>query len=93
VPVVIQDPVWERSFPDVGGVAVPIAEPRGGGGALVRFSRREAQERREANMRRHEKLLRDFQALALDPVLIGASEPEEVDGAFLAWADVRRRSR
>jgi len=93
VPVVIQDPVWERSFPDVGGVAVPIAEPRGDGGALVRFSRREAQERREANMRRHERLLRDFQALALDPVLIGASEPEEVDGAFLAWADVRQLSR
>src|SRR6266536_29842 len=24
VPVVIQDPVWERSFPDVGGVVVPL---------------------------------------------------------------------
>ncbi len=44
-------------------------------------------------MRRHEKLLGDFQALALDPVLIVASEPEEVDGAFLAWAGARRRSR
>ncbi|MGA2007221.1 MAG: DUF58 domain-containing protein [Solirubrobacteraceae bacterium] len=93
VPVVIQDPVWERSFPDVGGVAVPITEPRTGTVALVRFSRREAQERREANMRRHEQLLRDFQTLALDPVLIVASEPEEIDAAFLAWAEARRRSR
>jgi uncharacterized protein (DUF58 family) len=93
VPVVIQDPVWERSFPDVGGVAVPIAEPRSGAVALVRFSRREAHERREANLRRHEMLLRDFGALALDPVLIVASEPEEVDGAFLAWAEARRRCR
>jgi uncharacterized protein (DUF58 family) len=93
VPVVIQDPVWERSFPDVGGVAVPVAEPRSGAVALVRFSRREAQERREANGRRHAKLLSDFQALALDPVLIVASEPEEIDGAFLAWAEARRRSR
>jgi uncharacterized protein (DUF58 family) len=94
VPVVIQDPVWERSFPDVGGVAVPITEPGGGGAvALVRFSRREAQARREANMRRHQQLLRDFQSLALDPVLIGASEPAEIDGAFLAWAEARRRSR
>jgi uncharacterized protein (DUF58 family) len=93
VPVVIQDPVWERSFPDVGGVSVPVAEPRSGAVGMVRFSRREAQERREANVRRHEKLLRDFQALAIDPVLIVASEPEEIDGAFLAWAEARRRSR
>lgn len=93
VPVVIQDPVWERSFPGVGGVAVPVAEPSGGGIALVRLSGRQAQARREANARRHGELLRDFQALAVDPVLIAASQPEEVDAAFLAWADTRRRSR
>ncbi|HEY7968228.1 MAG TPA: DUF58 domain-containing protein [Solirubrobacteraceae bacterium] len=93
VPVVIQDPVWERSFPDVGGVAVPIAEPREDAVMLMRFSRRAAQERRDANERRHAQLLRDFQALALDPVLITSSVPEEIDGAFLAWAEVRRRSR
>ena len=72
---------------------MPVAEPRSGAIGLVRFSRHEAQERREENVRRHEKLLRDFQALALDPVLITASEPEEIDGAFLAWAEARRRSR
>jgi uncharacterized protein (DUF58 family) len=93
VPVVIQDPVWERSFPAVGGVAVPIAEPRSGAVALVRLSRREARERREINVRRHDALLRDFQALGLDPVLIAASAPEEIDDAFHAWADARRRSR
>jgi uncharacterized protein (DUF58 family) len=27
VPVVIQDPVWERSFPDVGGVVAPVPRP------------------------------------------------------------------
>ena len=93
VPVVIQDPVWERSFPDIGGVAVPVVEPRNGALALVRLSRREARARREANVRRHEELLRGFRALAIDPVLIAASDPGEVDGAFLAWADARRRSR
>ena len=30
VPVVIQDPVWERSWPETGGVAVPVADPRSG---------------------------------------------------------------
>ena len=93
VPVVIQDPVWERSFPDVGGVAVPIAEPRSGAVGLVRFSRRTAQERRDANVRRHEQLLADLQAFALDPVVISTSAPEEIDGAFLAWAGARQRSR
>ena len=29
VPVVVQDPVWERSFPDVGGVTLPLADPDG----------------------------------------------------------------
>jgi uncharacterized protein (DUF58 family) len=93
VPVVIQDPVWERSFPDVGGVAWTIADPDGGAVALARLSRREARERREANVRRHQELMREFQALSLEPVLIGASAPEEVDEAFLAWAEARRRSR
>ena len=27
VPVVVQDPVWERSFPDVSGVTLPLADP------------------------------------------------------------------
>ena len=30
VPVVVQDPVWEGSFPDVGGLLVPVADPRSG---------------------------------------------------------------
>jgi uncharacterized protein (DUF58 family) len=93
VPVVISDPVWERSFPDIGGVAVPIAEPRGGAISLIRFSRREARERRTANARRHEALLRDFEAFGLDPVVIGTSAPEQIDGAFHAWAEVRRAQR
>jgi uncharacterized protein (DUF58 family) len=28
VPVVIQDPVWEQSFPDVSGIVVPLRDPR-----------------------------------------------------------------
>ena len=30
VPVVVQDPTWERSFPDVGGVVVPVLDPMDG---------------------------------------------------------------
>ena len=30
VPIVIQDPTWEQSFPDVDGIVVPLRDPRGG---------------------------------------------------------------
>jgi uncharacterized protein (DUF58 family) len=90
VPVVIQDPIWEQSFPAVGGIAVPIAEPRSGDVALVRMSRRQADRRREANEQRLAGLLVDFGALGLQPVVLGTSEPDGVDAAFMAWAEQRR---
>jgi uncharacterized protein (DUF58 family) len=93
VPVVIQDPVWEQSFPAVGGVAVPVANPRTGDHVLVRLSRREAARRRAANEERHARLLAELDSLGLRPVAIGTSDPFEVDRAFLEWAEERRRSR
>ncbi|MGD0386183.1 MAG: DUF58 domain-containing protein [Solirubrobacteraceae bacterium] len=89
VPVVIQDPIWEQSFPAVGGVGVPIAETRSGDVALVRMSRRQASRRRDANEQRLASLLVDFGALGLEPVVLGTSEPDDVDAAFIAWAEQR----
>jgi uncharacterized protein (DUF58 family) len=93
VPVVIQDPVWEQSFPAVGGIGVPIAEPRSGDVALVRMSGRQAARRREANEQRLAGLLVGFGALGLEPVVLGTSEPDDVDAAFIAWADQRSSRR
>ncbi len=90
VPVVIQDPTWEQSFPAVGGIGVPIAELRSGDVTLVRMSRRQADRRREANEQRLAGLLVDFGALGLQPVVLGTSEPDGVDAAFIAWAEQRR---
>ena len=42
VPVVVQDPVWEASFPAVGGVLVPVADPRDGSVRAIRLRGREA---------------------------------------------------
>ena len=42
VPVIVQDPVWERSFPDVGGLTVPYADPASGGVVPVYLTRAEA---------------------------------------------------
>ncbi len=93
VPVVIQDPVWEQSFPPLGGVAVPIIDPAGGRSALIRLTGREARERRRRNEDRLRRLLSDFLTLGLDAVVVGTSEPREVDRVFVEWAEGRRRSR
>jgi uncharacterized protein (DUF58 family) len=89
VPVVIQDPVWERSFPAVAGVAVPVADPRRGGVALVRLSRRQAEARRAANRRRYERLLEQLAAFGLRPVAIGTSNPRDIDTLFVEWSRER----
>ena len=93
IPVVIQDPVWEQSFPDVSSVAVPVADPRTGRTELVRLSRREARDLRERNEQRLERLLAELVSLDLEPVLLGASDPSEIDRAFVEWAELRRVSR
>jgi uncharacterized protein (DUF58 family) len=93
VAVVIQDPVWEQSFPDVGGVAVPVADPRDGAVVLVRLSRRAARRRREENERRTDALRVELGSFGLELVEITDRDPAAVDGAFLAWAEDRRRKR
>jgi uncharacterized protein (DUF58 family) len=93
VPVVIQDPVWEASFPTVGGVAVPVADPRTGATRLVRLGRRAAVARREEHERRHAQVLAELESFGLRPVVIGTSDPGEVDAAFAQWAEERRRRR
>jgi hypothetical protein len=93
VPVVIQDPVWEQSFPTVGGVAVPIAHPDGRAVGLVRLSRRQVGRRRAQNESRHAQLLAQLAAARLQPIVLGTSEPAAIDHAFLEWAERTRRGR
>ena len=50
VPVVIQDPVWEQSFPDVAGAALPVADPATAALELVRLSRARGARAARANV-------------------------------------------
>ena len=93
VPVVIQDPVWEQSFPDVSGIVVPLRDPRTGRVAPVRVTRREADERRDANEARLRALLAGFAEVGADPVLVSSSDRVEILVAFLQWAELRRTRR
>jgi uncharacterized protein (DUF58 family) len=93
VPVVVQDPVWEASFPDVGRVTIPVVDPETGKLRPVRISRREAAARREGNEARREQLLSWFRTFGLDPVVVDSSEPGDVLGSFLSWAEQRQWER
>ncbi len=93
VPIVIQDPVWEQSFPDVAGIAVPLRRPRSGRVAPALLTSRETAERRAANEERLTALLERFRTLDVDPVVLSSADPVEILTAFLDWAEARRTRR
>lgn len=93
VPVVIQDPTWERSFPDVAGIVVPLRDPRTGRTMDVRVTRKEAAARRREHESRFERLRGSFERLGLDPVVVSSAEAVEILPEFLDWADMRRLRR
>lgn len=93
VPVVIQDPTWEQSFPELPGVTLPVAAAGGGDVALVRITAAEARRRRAANEARRAGLLDELRGLGLDPVLVSDAAPAAVLRSFLDWADDRALAR
>jgi uncharacterized protein (DUF58 family) len=90
IAVVIQDPVWEQSFPDVGGVVVPFADPVTGRVAPTRLSGRRTRAQRQQNEARLRTLQARFRLLHFDQVLLSSAEPEAVAERFDAWARRRR---
>jgi uncharacterized protein (DUF58 family) len=93
VPVVIQDPTWEQSFPDIGGIVVSLRDPRNRRVVPVRMRAKEAAARRAANQERLRRLLETYQALDIDPILVSSSERDEILAPFLAWTELRRTRR
>jgi len=89
VPVVVQDRIWEQSFPDVAGVSIPLADVSG---AIrpVRLTAAEVRARREANEERYAGILSALEDLGLEPVAIDSADPERVFEALLLWAEGRR---
>jgi uncharacterized protein (DUF58 family) len=88
VPVVLQDPVWERSFPEVAGFVLELADAEGRA-QEVRLSRREVAARRRVHEERWEQLAADFARASLDPVVVHSSGQDEILSAFLGWAEER----
>jgi uncharacterized protein (DUF58 family) len=91
VPVVIQDPVWEQSFPDVDGVVLPLVGPDGEH-RLVRLRRGESARYRELHDERRRALLEGLSSLGITPVLVSDAGVPHVLDAFLAWSTERQAS-
>jgi hypothetical protein len=93
VPVVLQDPTWEQSFPDVDGIVVPLRDARTRRVSSARLRRKEVAARREENRARTSELFETFRFLDIDPVLVTSSDPADILAEFLLWADLRRTRR
>jgi uncharacterized protein (DUF58 family) len=89
VPVVVQDPVWEQSFPPIGGLVVPFADPATGRIRRVRVGRRDAERLRDLHEQRLAALLAEFRSLGLDHVVIGDPDPVAIVRAFTDWSEAR----
>jgi uncharacterized protein (DUF58 family) len=93
VPVLIQDPVWERSFPQVGGITISYSDPSTGRVFPVYVTRKEAARLRIAHERRWQRLVGDFRSLGIEPVTVDSHDLGDILGSFLRWADLRQMWR
>ena len=90
VPVVVQDPTWEQSFPNVHGAVVPFADPSTGAVAPTRFTRGEVRALSLGHEQRLERALRTFRHLGFDPVVVGT---DDGIAPLVAWAARRQALR
>jgi len=93
VPVVIQDPRFERSFPALAGLVLSIADARTGRIRKVRLGAGEVEARRRAHERRFAALLADLRSVGLDPIVISSAAPAAVGAALAGWAEARLAQR
>jgi uncharacterized protein (DUF58 family) len=89
VPVVIQDPTWEQTFPDVSGIVVPFVDPATQGVHYGALSAADVAERKAANEQRFAAIVGGFRALDVEPVILSSADPARAINAFLDWADRR----
>ena len=93
VPIVVQDPIWEQSFPPVASTIVPVVDSEGRDLLHVHLTRREAEAQREDNERRFRELLAELVRFGLDPIVLSASSRQSVTQTLAGWAEQRFEQR
>jgi uncharacterized protein (DUF58 family) len=91
VPVVVQDPVWEQSFPEVAGVVLPVEILEARRSRPVRLTTAEVDSLRAAHEARYAQLMDDMVQLGLEPIVLESDDPDHIFQRFVAWSEGRRR--
>lgn len=91
VPVVVQDPTWDQSFPDVAGVVLPVALPGESGSRPARLTQTEVEAIRGEHEARYRAALESLTGFGLDPIVLDTDDPELIFDRFVVWAETRRR--
>ena len=89
VPVVLQDPLWERSFPPVDGFVLDVADVDGRAHE-VHLTRADTRARTRAHETRWTELLESFERASLEPVVVESSDEGGLLRAFLRWSELRQ---
>jgi len=90
VPVIVQDLLWEQSYPEAAGeVALPVCD-EAGRFRLLRQSRAEVSERRKAHEARLRRLEELFTGYGFPPIVISEIGPAALAQALMSW-NIRRR--
>jgi len=88
VPVIVQDPIWEQSFPDVDGIGLPLTD-EGGQLRVVRLRRGESQVWRIRHEERFASLVSGMRSLGIEPVIVSSGEMSRIFDAFVTWSAER----
>ena len=101
IPVVVQDPTWEMSFPvwdepllmkllsPLFPTLLPMGNP-GDSGKIVGLGQGDAVRQRRFNTEREARIRLDFKEFGLDPVWLSSPDRTKLDRAFALWASRRR---
>ena len=90
VPVILQDPLWEQSYPEVAAqVALPVVD-ESGRFRLLRQSKAEVRKRRDANEARLRRLEELFTGYGFPPIIISELGDQALAEALRSW-NLRRR--
>jgi uncharacterized protein (DUF58 family) len=93
VPVIIQDPLWEQSFPQIDGVLISLEDARGTGPRRVRLGADEVAAQRAENESRLMEIREHFIRLDLDPIVLSVDDEDAVHATLLEWTQARLSSR
>jgi uncharacterized protein (DUF58 family) len=93
IPVIVQDPLWEQTYPEAAGdVALPVCDDEGRF-HLLRQSRAEVRERRQAHEARLRRLEELFTSYGFPPIVISDVGHDSLTDALRSWHTRRKLLR